>query len=177
MANDDRATYEKIKSARNTLVREAERLQKSTRQRRERGLIVLEGETLVREALGTAIELETLVAAESLLAEPSKGLETLLHRAEERARRCVSLPDTVFRRISTLASPPGILVIAKRPGTRLSTFSIPDEGPLLVVNDVQDPGNLGSLARSAEAAGCSGMNRFRPERGPVLIQDASRIDG
>jgi TrmH family RNA methyltransferase len=60
--------------------------------------------------------------------------------------------DALFRRISTLESPEGILAIAKRPQS-----TSPVSGLVAVASGIQDPGNLGAIARVVEASGASGL--------------------
>jgi TrmH family RNA methyltransferase len=57
--------------------------------------------------------------------------------------------------VSSLESPEGLLAIARRPERALSQLR--PEGFIVVSAGIQDPGNLGAVARVAEAAGCSAM--------------------
>ena len=110
---------------------------------RERGALVLEGERLVRDAIRLGYPLEGLfVGDDSLELHESLGGEGSLVEA------------ALLQQASGLKTSPGVMALAAVP--EALTFDQLDlEGAplLLVVAGVADPGNLGALARSAEAAG------------------------
>src|SRR5690606_27455218 len=63
--------------------------------------------------------------------------------------RQVMFPGNLFAEISPVASPTGIMALAKKP-----QLTVPREPQFAVLlEDIQDPGNLGSILRSAAAAG------------------------
>jgi TrmH family RNA methyltransferase len=108
--------------------------------RNQEGLFILEGEKLLNEALDSKFELEFLLATEAKAA--SLGLEdyTLI---EERS----------LQKLSQLKTSPGIMALAK-----MKDLSIPEQGDLfLLLDQVKDPGNLGTIIRSAEAFGVSAI--------------------
>ncbi|MCB9914078.1 MAG: RNA methyltransferase [Planctomycetes bacterium] len=114
---------------------------------RERDVVVLEGERLVRDALRAGVELEVALVAESRAAELGDLAAPL---------RVVA--DELLARASALESSPGVLALARPPQTRTLDALNPRGARLvLVVAGVQDPGNLGALARSAEAAGAGAL--------------------
>ena len=122
------------------------KLADSARARRQSRTTLLDGAHLIEACLQAGGELHTLVSsahAPRFLAEPFAA-------AAPRARRLV-LSEDLFALLSPLATPSGVLAEAAwlsppRPG-----------GPALVVllEGIQDPGNLGSILRSAAAAGAS----------------------
>lgn len=63
---------------------------------------------------------------------------------------------SVFASVSDTNSPQGVLALARREPASISSFAA-DDGPVLVLVDVTDPGNAGTLLRAAEAAGCVGV--------------------
>lgn len=119
---------------------------------RERSLVLLEGERLVRDALGAGWQLELVLLAER---EGEGELARALERAAQVLRR---VAEPLLERCSTLDHPPGVLALAPRPAPRgLGREGFSDDALLLVAAGVADPGNLGALARSAEAAGAAGL--------------------
>ncbi len=117
------------------------------------GECALEGVKLVEEALRHAQHVVTIFFSES--ARPLA--EKLLPQIGERTETLV-LPNALFKSIVPSDAPQGIAALVK-----LRTFSVAQvlercsEGPLLVVAGLQDPGNLGTILRSAEAFGAAGI--------------------
>jgi TrmH family RNA methyltransferase len=140
-----------VSSPDNPLVKAIRRAQRR-KGKRSKGLAVLEGVKLAREALGSGISIETAVVSKLFL-ETDEGKE-LAVRLEEAADEQVSMPAKLFRRMSTQEHPEGVLLLASM--ALQSLESLPGE-PVLVVVGVQDPGNLGAMARVAEASGARAL--------------------
>lgn len=120
-------------------------LRVSAKERRSERSLVIEGVRLVGDALAAGAELRlALYAPEQLAATP--GGQDLLARLAERPRSFAATPVVVAAAADT-QHPQGVVAavawpdLAPRPGLRL------------VLDGIQDPGNLGTLLRSAEAAG------------------------
>jgi TrmH family RNA methyltransferase len=134
----------RITSRQNPRLREVARLVASARDRRRAGKCVLEGEHLIgvhADRLGAP---EVLVIAEDCLARP--GIQSLASRFDARA---LLVPAALFADLATLPAGVGVLALidVPQPGTR------PPADFCLLLEDVQDPGNVGSMLRSAAAAG------------------------
>jgi TrmH family RNA methyltransferase len=113
------------------------------------GLVALEGETLLREALGSGLPLKTIFLSERV-APPAwlpRGVELLL------------LAEDVFNGAVDTQHPQGIAALLVPPIWKMeSLLSACDKAPLLLVAaSLQDPGNLGTLVRSAEAFGATAV--------------------
>lgn len=109
--------------------------------------IVLEGDRLVDDALSVGLQFEAVLVAEE---------RELRARELEQADLPVRRVDAgLLAKFSSLKTSPGILAVCARPQRRVLEDLKPGPAALtLVVAGVADPGNLGALARSAEAAGC-----------------------
>lgn len=118
---------------------------------KDRSSIVLEGDRLVEEAARCGLVLEAVFVAEDReerFAELIDGGEVSVRLVESR----------LLEKISALDTSPGILALAAHPPERALSELDPERAPLvLVVAGVADPGNLGGLARSAEAAGAGAI--------------------
>ncbi|HEU0300442.1 MAG TPA: RNA methyltransferase [Longimicrobium sp.] len=141
------------------LSRREERLLRSLRQRRAReqeGLFLVEGVRAVEDLAASALPVR-LAAAASSLGDTPRG-RTLL---DVLATQGVAVRETDERGLAALAdteTPQGILAIAGIPRARLDDVVIGREpAALLVLDGVQDPGNFGTLARTAEALGAAGL--------------------
>jgi TrmH family RNA methyltransferase len=125
---------------------------------RDKNRFILEGFKLAREALESGIDIEQVVISSSMdTAEP------LLAQLEQTGTPMVSVPARLFRRASALETPEGILLVARKPlrGAGLALGDL-----VLVLAGIQDPGNLGAMARVAEAAGATALVRCRGSADP-----------
>lgn len=117
---------------------------------REKELVALEGDRLVDDARRSGLELEAILLA----ADRTERAAEL----QAAGLPLVRVERPLLERVSSLSAAPGILALARVPPP-----PDPDALPadpaalLLVVAGLQDPGNLGALARSAEAAGALGL--------------------
>ena len=141
------------------LSRREERLLRSLRQRKVReaeGLFLAEGVRAVEDLAASPLPLR-LAAASSSLGDTSRGRALL----DVLATKGVAVRETGERELAALAdteTPQGILAVAEIPRARLDDLVIEREpAALLVLDAVQDPGNFGTLARTAEALGAAGL--------------------
>jgi TrmH family RNA methyltransferase len=135
-----------ITSLDNPLFKRLKQLADSARARREEQRTLLDGLHLIEAYLAAGGHPASLVFAASCPAELRASL----------ARRCshsrlIELADKLFGELSPVATPVGVLAEA----AWLEPQSAPDNPLVLLLEDIQDPGNLGSLLRSAAAAGAS----------------------
>ena len=125
---------------------------RTARARRERGAFTLEGPTLLAEAQRSGVALLELYGTEAALAE-----HTVLAAAAEASGTLVyALADHALARLSDLETPPGLLAVATMPAPDLAAL-MARPGPVLLLAGVNDPGNAGTLVRSAEAFGAAGV--------------------
>lgn len=122
----------------------------SAKGRRDQGRYCFEGPTLLAEAQRSAIEIHELFVTESVYH----------HNDDVRQRDASGTPvflvdDRTMKKISDLETPPGLVCTASVKYTPLDVILV---SPLsLVLADLNDPGNAGTLLRSAEAFGATGV--------------------
>lgn len=135
-----------ITSTDNKKVKEVIKLIQKGKERRERGLYVIEGEHLFAEA--PKEDIVSVFASESFM---KKGFD--FGEIPEEIVETVS--DDVFKKMTDTITPQGVLCVMKRKNYSLdSLFSDLGEKPLFVLLEgIQDPGNLGTILRTAEGAG------------------------
>lgn len=114
--------------------------------------LLLEGPRLVEEAVRLGLPIETSVATPDFLAAPG-GLEL----AAKLPRRPLEVSPALLRELSDVDSPQGILAATRL--ARGGPAELPQVagGIYVFAEGLQDPGNLGALARSIEAIGGSGL--------------------
>jgi len=129
-----------ITSKSNTGAKRLKHLGESSSFRREAGEFLCEGENLLREALYERAEITCLFYTDTAPRE-------LLREARDRAVPCYGATDAVIRHCSTVITPQSVLFSARSP-----EFSPPPPGgKYLVLDAVRDPGNVGTILRSADA--------------------------
>jgi TrmH family RNA methyltransferase len=118
------------------------------------GWLAVEGPFLVKEALAAALSVRThsVLITESGSAKFSGLLEGLPAEAE-----AVQVPDRLFEQLAQTQNPQGIAALVELPHYHLETILAGQNLLLLVACGLQDPGNLGTLMRSAAAFGASAL--------------------
>jgi RNA methyltransferase, TrmH family len=120
--------------------------------RREHGLFLLEGPSLLEEALNSRLAILEVRAT----AEAAESSALLMRRAETAGAELIETSTRALGRLSDLESPPGIVAVARmQPRPLAELLVLP--GLLLLLAGVSDPGNAGTLVRTAEAFGAAGV--------------------
>ena len=136
---------ERITSRQNPLVARLRKLGNDKKTRRQEGVFLCEGHKLVEEALRWNAVVETLVVAEGI--EPPRELPEGV--------RLVEMPADVLKSVSTVDTPQGMLAVCRTPDLTPPKTLTP--GLYLVLDGVQDPGNVGTVWRTADAFGAEGV--------------------
>lgn len=133
--------------------RQNQRLKDIRRLRRSKGeRALLEGPHLIEEALASGLPLDEVLATPPFL-ETAEG---------RRLVRSLPLPPLevspdVLEDLTDADSPKGVLAVARLPRAGVGFLPVREGHPYLYLDGLQDPGNLGALARVAEAAGAAGL--------------------
>ncbi|MCF4970481.1 TrmH family RNA methyltransferase [Nostoc sp. CMAA1605] len=138
-----------LTSLQNSLVKQIRKLQ-STKERHKQQLFLLEGTHLLAEACAVNYPLEVVCCTPEWQANHSQLWElacSLCDRSE------VVSPE-VLSAIATTVQPDGVIATAKR---QQQQNLVPYTGIVLALETIQDPGNLGTMIRTAAAAGASGL--------------------
>ena len=117
------------------------------------GRVRIEGPKLVLEAIRSHLRVDEVYVSESCRREP--GLQALLSRIPGEPE-IVEVSDRLFPAIVSTEQPQGLLALVKIPSIELEELLL-GSSMLLVGCELQDPGNLGTLLRSAEAFGVEGV--------------------
>lgn len=130
-------------------------LLRSLRERRgreNRGAFLAEGVRVVEELAASALELHFLAVASSL--EDSDRGRRLVERAKAAGTPLRSVSEDQLRDLADTEHPQGVLAVARIPPSDAAGVELTGEPAVVLALDaVQDPGNLGTLIRSAEALG------------------------
>lgn len=140
-----------IESMNNPQVKRIGKLKKSSRFRRQERGFIAEGFKMAAEGLEHGL-VQTLYVAESARKEYFLKLS---HTIGEEDIEWVS--DAVFRQISDTAAPQGVLAVIRMPEYDRGKILSEERATLVCLEDIQDPGNLGTIMRTAEGAGMGGV--------------------
>jgi TrmH family RNA methyltransferase len=145
-------------SASNPRIASLRRLSGRRKARLEAGRFVIEGPVPIAELLAAGADLDELYVDldQWSQVEDRSPLRTVVHDADAAGVPVWGLTSSVFASVSDTSSPQGALALAIRSVAPVSALADLD-GPVLVLVDISDPGNAGTLVRAAEAAGCAGV--------------------
>lgn len=140
-----------ITSITNSRVKNVISLIKKSKARKEQGLFVVEGTRMVKEAPKERIK-ELYVSENFLMKEENR---TFLEK--EVGVPFEAVKDEIFAKMSDTVTPQGILCVLYKMDHNLEHMLEQKEGTFLVLEDIQDPGNLGTMLRTGEGAGIAGV--------------------
>ena len=126
---------ERISSRKNPLLQQVKKLLSSRAERRKTGLFVADGTKLLEEAVKYWPGLQTVILTDGVEIQVPDHV------------RVVRVPEDVMASISPMEAPQGALFLGKLPE---QTEFVPKKG-MLVLDGVQDPGNIGTILRTADA--------------------------
>ncbi len=127
-------------------------LSEKAKERKKEGVFLVEGIKMFEEA--TEDYIKEVYVSESFLSKYSNENE-LMEKLQKVSYEIVS--DEVFKKISDTKTPQGILCVMKQYKYTLEDL-LKKENPMFVLlEDIQDPGNLGTILRTAEGAGVDGI--------------------
>ncbi len=138
-----------ITSTTNVQLKQITALLKKSKERREQKAFVIEGRKMFEEICGKKERLIKAYFSESYVAElyPKGVPAELPHEV---------VADKVFDAVAETVTPQGVLAIVRMPEYSMEKM-LADAGTLVLLEDMRDPGNLGTVLRTAEAAGVAGV--------------------
>jgi TrmH family RNA methyltransferase len=140
-----------ISSFSNAQVKNLTLLQKKPKAREKQGVFVIEGIKLFEEARENGL-LRKAYASESFYRETLEQRSDYFDDLEYEL-----LTDSVFKEVSETKTPQGIMGIVQKSGYSLESMLKAPDACLLLLEDIRDPGNLGTMIRTAEGAGITGI--------------------
>lgn len=144
-----------ISSPQNPLVKEFRRLHRDRRARREAGLFVVEGIQNVVAAVQSGAQIDALLFAPELLT--SEVAHAAIASARGRGVRVEEIAASLFQSISERDNPVGIAALVRQ---RLATLADLHAAPgaiYVALDQISDPGNLGTVIRTVDAVGGAGL--------------------
>ena len=126
---------QRITARKNPLIQQVRRLISSRKERQQAGLFVADGTKLLQEAIRWWPGLDTVILSDGVEADVPQSV------------RVVRVPEEIMAYISPMETPQGALFLCRFPE---KTDFMPARG-MLLLDGIQDPGNLGTILRTADA--------------------------
>lgn len=141
-----------ITSTSNARVKRLVNLKKKRKSRDEEKVFLVEGIRMFREV--PVKQLEEVYVSESFYKKERDTVELVLKGSEVRPE---VLSDTVFDYVSDTKTPQGVLCVVRQMEYSLEEVTAGECPMIMVLDHLQDPGNLGTILRTAEGAGVTGI--------------------
>ncbi len=140
-----------ISSPSNAQVKNLVLLQKKAKARDEQGIFVIEGIKMFEEAKALGLIIKAY-ASESFYQDIIKDEPKYFDGIEYEL-----LTDSVFKEVAETKTPQGVLATVKQAKYQLEDLLKAPDACLLLLEDIRDPGNMGTMIRTAEGAGVTGI--------------------
>ena len=144
---------EQITSRQNETIKRYSRLLKSPAERREQGLYLCEGARLCCDAVESGVAVAACYVTEQAYGKYQRYCDVILEAAEQK----VWISEHIAPLLSDTKNPQGVFCVCRLPAKERSLASVASNGCYLALETVQDPANLGTVLRTAEALGVSGV--------------------
>lgn len=126
---------ERITSRKNPILQQVKKLLSSKRERERLGLFAADGTKLLQEAVKYSNGLDTVILSDGIEVELPSNV------------RVIRVPGDVMESVSPMATPQGALFLCRLP----ERMAVQPQKGMLLLDGIQDPGNLGTILRTADA--------------------------
>lgn len=148
------AKFDQITSASNPSIKRLRSLERK-KGRNETGLFLAEGARLIEQALNRDWQVETLIVSNS--GAERGNIATLAKRAQSQGARVLQVPDRIAGSIARKDNPQAVIAAIKQRELRLDTLPPEHAGLWIALYECRDPGNLGTIIRTADCAAAAGI--------------------
>jgi len=149
-----------IESPQNPRVKAAVKLRKS-KVRQETGRMLVEGYREILRATESGWRFKELYFCPELYLDPQAG--ELADRILQGGTPGFHCSETAFRKMSYRETPDGLIALSPLVGKKLDELDLPEHPLLLVAEDLEKPGNLGTILRTADATGVDAVIACDPK--------------
>ena len=147
-----------ITSIQNSYIKELLKLQEKSRERKKKGLFIIEGKREISLAISANYEFDTILYFEDLISE-----QEILHLFNANVNR-ILISKEVYQKLAYRDSTEGIIAVTKAKDFSLENIKFKSETPLILVAEgIEKPGNIGALLRTADAANVAAVFIANPK--------------
>ncbi len=133
-----------ISSKENDIIKHIRKLSEK-KYRDEKKQYIIEGIKIVEEAIQEKAQIEQIILCEENIKEIPKEIMSKIEKY-----RCIHVAEKIYKTLTQVVNPQGIIAIVKK---REKTEIKYDEDIIVVLEDIQDPGNLGTILRTVDSIG------------------------
>jgi len=138
-----------ISSVQNQLIKKILLLKEKSRERKKKGLFILEGLLELQLAVGAQYKIESILYCKDFLENSENNAILKSFKSDE----LISVSLEVYKKLAYRDTTEGIIAIVKSKDHQLSTLRFSTENPLVLIAEAPEkPGNIGALLRTADAA-------------------------
>ena len=138
---------QRITSKDNNLIKHIKKL-KDKKERDKSGEYIVDGVKLIKEAIQEGVKIKQIIISED--ANKADYIEKQL-KYEIAKQECISVPENIFNLLSDVENPQGILAVVEKANTE--KYIDYSEDIIVALDDLQDPGNLGTILRTVDSVG------------------------
>ena len=136
-----------ISSTQNAYIKELLKLQEKARERKKKGLFLVEGQREISLVLKGGYEIDTVLFVAELFSEEK------LTEIKNQAANCIEITKEVYQKLAYRDTTEGIIAVVKTKNFDLEAIEFNSNTPLvLVMEGIEKPGNIGAMLRTADAA-------------------------
>ncbi|WP_271405127.1 TrmH family RNA methyltransferase [Tenacibaculum soleae] len=136
-----------ISSIQNPFIKDLLKLQDKSRERKKKGLFLVEGQREISLVVGGGYEIETILFVPNMLS--NENLDKLLKHTVN----CIEINKEIYQKIAYRDTTEGVIAVVKSKVFNLNSIQFTTTTPLvLVLEGIEKPGNIGAMLRTADAA-------------------------
>lgn len=136
-----------ISSTQNTYIKELLKLQEKSRERKKKGLFLVEGQREISLVIKGNYEIDTLLFVADLVDNNE------INQFQNKAVNCIEITKEVYQKLAYRDTTEGIIAVVKTKNFCLDTIQFNTSTPLIMVMEsIEKPGNIGAMLRTADAA-------------------------
>lgn len=144
-----------ITSLDNYKIKLYQKLLTSKKARSENNMFALEGARITEDALNENLQIQAVFISENAKLRYADVVDKIYNTLEP--DRIFEITDSIAKKISDTKTPQGIFSIVKKLDKVLNTDKILNNGRYIILNNLQDPGNIGTIIRTADAVRIDGI--------------------
>ncbi|WP_420553579.1 TrmH family RNA methyltransferase [Tenacibaculum aiptasiae] len=136
-----------ISSTQNSYIKDLLKLQDKSRERKKKGLFLVEGKREISLVIKGTYQIETILFVPELFSEKS------LQEIQKHTTNCIEITKEVYQKLAYRDTTEGVIAVVKTKSFELNSIQFNTPTPLvLVLEGIEKPGNIGAMLRSADAA-------------------------